>query len=169
MLASGGKRIASTAHLVTSNPRCKILAHTIAHAPDWGNDPGRKSFLRDGGRMDYFAALRAFVRAVDLGSFSKAAVEQGVKVSTISRYVTALETDLAAALLNRSTRRLHLTEVGTAFYERATQILSEVDDARSTARSFNQRPQGLLRLNTPGAFWPTSYCPPPYCFPSGIS
>ena len=56
--------------------------------------------------MDYLAAMRAFVRAVDLGSFSKAADEMDVKASTVSRFVSALEDDLGAALLNRSTRAL---------------------------------------------------------------
>ena len=102
--------------------------------------------------MDYFAGMRAFVRAVELGSFSRAAVEECVKVSTISRYVTALEADLGAALLNRSTRRLHLTEVGAAFYDRAVRILADVEDARLAAASQNMRPQGLLRINIPGAF-----------------
>lgn len=102
--------------------------------------------------MDYLAAIRAFVRSVDLGSFSRAAREEGVKVSTVSRYVSALEADLGAALLNRSTRRLHLTEAGATFYERAAQILSDVEEARSATISLNARPQGLLRINIPGAF-----------------
>ncbi|MDB5398090.1 MAG: LysR family transcriptional regulator [Rhodopila sp.] len=102
--------------------------------------------------MDYFAGMRAFVRAVELGSFSRAAAEEGVKVSTVSRYVTALEADLGAALFNRSTRRLHLTEVGTTFYDRAVRIVAEVADARLAATSLNVRPQGLLRINIPGAF-----------------
>jgi DNA-binding transcriptional LysR family regulator len=102
--------------------------------------------------MDYFASMRAFVRAVELGSFSKAAAEEGVKVSTVSRYVTALEADLGAALFNRSTRRLHLTEVGARFHEDAARILAEVADARQTAASLNARPQGLLKITMPGAF-----------------
>jgi DNA-binding transcriptional LysR family regulator len=102
--------------------------------------------------VDYFAGMSAFVRAVELGSFSRAAAVEGVKVSTVSRYVTALEADLGAALFNRSTRRLHLTEVGTTFYDRAVRILAEVADARLTATSLNMRPQGLLRINIPGAF-----------------
>ncbi len=102
--------------------------------------------------MDYFAAMRAFARAVDLGSFSKAAAEEGVKVSTVSRYVSALEADLGAALFNRSTRRLHLTEVGANFHEHAARILAEVEDARLVAASLNTRPQGLLRINIPSAF-----------------
>jgi len=102
--------------------------------------------------MDYFAAISAFVRSVDLGSFSKAAAEAGVKVSTISRHISGLEQDLGAALLNRSTRRLHLTEAGQLFYNRATPIMAEVEDARSMMRSWNGRPQGLLRINIPTAF-----------------
>jgi len=102
--------------------------------------------------MDLLAAMRVFVRAVDLGSFSKAAAEEELKVSTVSRYVSALEADLGAAVLNRSTRRLHLTEVGAAFYERAVAILADVEDARLAAAAMNAAPQGLLRLNVPGAF-----------------
>jgi DNA-binding transcriptional LysR family regulator len=102
--------------------------------------------------LDYLAAMRAFVRAVDLGSFSKAAAEGALKISTVSRYVSALEADLGAALLNRSTRRLHLTEAGAAFYERAVAIIADVDDARLATASLNASPQGLLRINIPGAF-----------------
>ncbi|MGE5157213.1 MAG: LysR family transcriptional regulator [Gemmatimonas sp.] len=102
--------------------------------------------------MDYLEAMTAFVRAVELGSFSKAAAEAGSKVSTVSRHVSGLEADLGAALLNRSTRRLNLTEAGRLFYERASQILAEVDDARNATRSLNARPQGLLRINIPSAF-----------------
>ena len=79
--------------------------------------------------MDYFGAMSAFVRAVELGSFSKTAAEAGLKVSTVSRYVSGLEADLGAALFNRSTRRLNPTEAGRLFYERASQILAEVEDA----------------------------------------
>jgi len=102
--------------------------------------------------MDYLAAMRAFVRSVDLGSFSRAAAEAGVKVSTVSRYVSWLEMDLGAALLNRSTRSLRLTEAGRLFYERTAQILADVQDARSSTTSLNARAQGLLRINIPSAF-----------------
>jgi DNA-binding transcriptional LysR family regulator len=105
-----------------------------------------------GGGVDYFAGMRAFVRAVELGSFSKVAAEEGVKVSTVSRYVTGLEADLGAALFNRSTRRLHLTEIGRNFYDSAVRILADVAEARLSATSLNAHPQGLLRINVPGAF-----------------
>jgi DNA-binding transcriptional LysR family regulator len=54
--------------------------------------------------MDYFAAVRAFVHAAERASFSKTALEMGVKTSTVSRYVSELEKDLGIALFNRSTR-----------------------------------------------------------------
>jgi DNA-binding transcriptional LysR family regulator len=102
--------------------------------------------------MDYISAMRAFVRSVDLGSFSKAADEMDVKVSTVSRHVGALEADLGVALLNRSTRGLHPTEAGVTFYERAVFILAEVEDARLAASAFNSRPMGLLKVSLPPSF-----------------
>lgn len=102
--------------------------------------------------MDYFAAIRAFVRTADLGSFSKAAASEGVKVSTVSRYISGLEADLGAALFNRSTRSMHLTEAGATFYERATLVLTGIEEARNATISLNARPQGLLRINMPTAF-----------------
>ncbi|MDB5362736.1 MAG: transcriptional regulator, LysR family [Rhodospirillales bacterium] len=102
--------------------------------------------------MDYLAAIRLFVRAHELGSFSKAAADCGAKVSSVSRAVAALEADLGVALFNRSTRRLNPTEAGGDFYERAVRILVEVEDARQQTAALNGRPQGLLKLNLPGAF-----------------
>ena len=102
--------------------------------------------------MDYLSAMRAFVRTVDLGSLSRSAAESGAKVSTISRYIAGLEADVGAALLNRTTRRLHLTEAGLTFYERAVKIVADVDEARQATASLNSRPQGLLRINIPAAF-----------------
>jgi DNA-binding transcriptional LysR family regulator len=102
--------------------------------------------------MDEFARLRAFVRAAELGSFSGAAREVRLPPSSISRAIATLEIELGAALFNRSTRKLHLTEVGTAFLERAVRVLNELDSARAVATDMNTRPQGLLRLNVPAAF-----------------
>ncbi len=102
--------------------------------------------------MDYVAAMRAFVQAVDLGSFSRAAAKGGVKVSTVSRHVGALESDLGVALLNRSTRGLALTEAGAAFYERSVEVLAGLDAARAETALLNATPRGTLRLNIPAAF-----------------
>src|SRR5262249_28037969 len=103
-------------------------------------------------KMDYFAALRTFVRSVQLGSLSKAAAEERAKVSTMSRHISALEADLGIALLNRSTHRLHLTEAGRTLYTHAVQLLAGLDEARAETASLNRSPRGLLRLNMPGAF-----------------
>lgn len=102
--------------------------------------------------MDYFAAMRAFAQVVELGSFSKAADEQGIKVSTVSRYISALEADLGASLFNRSTRALHLTEAGGNFHANVVRILDDLAQARLAATSLNARPQGLLRINIPVVF-----------------
>jgi DNA-binding transcriptional LysR family regulator len=109
--------------------------------------------------MDRFAAMRAFVRAVELGSFSKAAAAEGVKLSTVSRYVSALEADMGVALFNRSTRRLHLTEAGATFRDHAVRILADVEDARLATASLNAHPQGLLRVGLPAAFGRRHVCP----------
>ncbi|TPK67519.1 LysR family transcriptional regulator [Mesorhizobium sp. B2-4-15] len=102
--------------------------------------------------MDYFAAMGAFVRSVELGSFSKVAAESGMKISTVSRYIAALESDLGAALFNRTTRRLKLTEAGRTFYEKAVQVLIDLDDARQMTSALNSKPQGVLRINIPSVF-----------------
>lgn len=102
--------------------------------------------------MDYFAAMKAFVRTVELGSFTRAADEAGMKVSTVSRHVSALEADLGAAMFNRSTRQIHITEAGTTFYEYASRILAELDEARSATTMLNAEPRGLLRVNIPTTF-----------------
>jgi DNA-binding transcriptional LysR family regulator len=113
---------------------------------------GQAPTRRRGTRVDYFAAMRAFAHVVELGSFSKAAEEEGIKVSTVSRYISALESDLGASLFNRSTRALHLTEAGRHFHANVIRILDDLTQARLAATSLNARPQGLLRLNIPVVF-----------------
>ncbi|WP_212377266.1 LysR family transcriptional regulator [Acetobacter persici] len=102
--------------------------------------------------MDYLAAMKVFVRSAELGTFTRAAEEAGIKVSTVSRYITFLEDDLGAALFNRSTRHLHLTEMGRIFYEKAFSLLDDIEQIRSLVPTLNAIPQGLLRIQLPGAF-----------------
>jgi DNA-binding transcriptional LysR family regulator len=102
--------------------------------------------------MDYFAAVRAFLHAADLESFSKAARQMALKVSTVSRYVTELEGDLGIALFNRSTRGLALTEGGRIFREHALVALKALEDARQVTSSLNASPKGLLRVTMPPSF-----------------
>ncbi len=102
--------------------------------------------------MDYFAAVRAFLHAADLGSFSKTADHMAVKTSTVSRYITELEADLGIALFNRSTRGLVLTEGGRVFRTHALTAIQSLDEARQVTSSLNASPQGLLRVTMPTSF-----------------
>ncbi|ALL67333.1 Transcriptional regulator, LysR family [Paraburkholderia caribensis MBA4] len=102
--------------------------------------------------MDYFSAIRAFLFAAELGSFSKAAHRIDVKTSTVSRYVSELERDLGIALFNRSTRGLVLTEGGRVFREHAVVVIKTLDDAREITASLNTSPRGLLRVTMPRSF-----------------
>ncbi len=102
--------------------------------------------------MDYFAALRAFLYAADLGSFNKAADQLQVKTSTVSRHIAELERDLGIALFNRSTRGLALTEGGHVFREQGAAAIRMLDEACVATSSLNASPQGLLRVTMPTAF-----------------
>ncbi|PLZ01407.1 LysR family transcriptional regulator [Burkholderia sp. WAC0059] len=114
--------------------------------------------------MDYFAAVRAFLSAAELQSFSKTAHQMAVKTSTVSRYVSELERDLGIALFNRSTRGLVLTEGGRVFREHALLALEALEDARQVTSSLNRTPQGLLRVTTPSAFGRLHVVPHLPCF-----
>jgi DNA-binding transcriptional LysR family regulator len=102
--------------------------------------------------MDYLGALRIFVRAVEAGSFSKAAIATNTKTSTVSRAIASLEEDLGVSLFHRTTRRAHLTEPGATFYEHARGVLRGLEEARDAASAMEGRPQGLIRLHVPSAF-----------------
>jgi DNA-binding transcriptional LysR family regulator len=96
--------------------------------------------------VDRFNAIAAFVRVVEAGSFARAAERLGVSVSAVSRQVAELESHLDARLLNRTTRRLSLTESGRAFHERAVQLLADLEDAEQSANAGTVEPRGTLRL-----------------------
>ena len=96
--------------------------------------------------MDRFQAISAFTRVVEAGSFAGAALRLGVSVSAVSRQVAELEAHLATRLLNRTTRRLSLTESGRAFHERCVQLLADLDEAERSANAGSVAPRGTLRL-----------------------
>lgn len=102
--------------------------------------------------MDQLGAMRAFVRVVQMGSFSAAAREQDTTQATISKKVAALEKKLGAKLLSRTSRELSLTEVGADYYENCVIILSELDEAEAQVRSQIALPSGLLRVAAPVVF-----------------
>ncbi|MBB1594148.1 LysR family transcriptional regulator [Achromobacter sp. UMC46] len=101
--------------------------------------------------MDTLRAMRAFVRAVELGTLSAAAREQGLTQPALSKIVAALEKDLNVRLLERSTTRVVPTDQGKRFYERANRVLEEYAEAVADARGQTEQPAGFLRVNAPVA------------------
>jgi DNA-binding transcriptional LysR family regulator len=102
--------------------------------------------------MDRFTRLAAFARVVESGSFSAAAAKLGLSRAAASKYVRQLEEHLGVRLLNRTTRRLSLTEEGAAFYERAARILAELEAAEGEASAVAGEARGTLRLSAPVSF-----------------
>jgi DNA-binding transcriptional LysR family regulator len=102
--------------------------------------------------MDKFAEINAFVRVVDNGSFSAAGRELDMTTSTLSKLISRLEERLGVRLLQRTTRRLHLTAEGDAFYCRAQQVLVAMDEAEAEVVKTGLSPRGLLRLHCGTAF-----------------
>src|SRR5215831_12979392 len=98
--------------------------------------------------MDRLTSLTAFVRVVDAGGFSAAGRKLNMSTTMVSNHVQALEERLGARLLNRTTRKVSLTEVGKAYYERCTQILADIEQADGIAGALQSTPRGTLRLHT---------------------
>jgi DNA-binding transcriptional LysR family regulator len=93
--------------------------------------------------------VSAFVRVVHDGSFTAAAKALGLPKSSISRSVAQLEQDLGIRLLHRTTRQLHLTDAGTAFYERVSRALGDIDEATSAASDMQSEMSGVVRVTAP--------------------
>jgi DNA-binding transcriptional LysR family regulator len=102
--------------------------------------------------MDRFAAMQAFVKVVETGGFSEAARRLGVAVSSVTRQVNALEELLHTQLFNRSTRSVTLTPQGRKYYDKAVQILQDVEAANLSVAEQDETPRGLLRVSLPVAF-----------------
>lgn len=102
--------------------------------------------------MDTLTRMRTFVEVVDAGGFSAAARKLGRSKALISKYVKELEDELGARLMNRTTRRLSLTELGQAYYRDAGEILQRVDDLQDMVRERHGEPTGLLRVAAPRTF-----------------
>ena len=98
--------------------------------------------------MDRLTALQVFAQVVESGSFAKAAAKLGLSTSAVSRHVAELEAHLQTRLLNRTTRRVSLTETGRAFYERTVQLLADLEEAEREASRAAVVPRGVIRLTT---------------------
>ena len=102
--------------------------------------------------MDTFAAMRVFVAVVERSGFSAAASALDLSTASVTRQVAALEKRLGTRLLNRTTRRVGLTSAGAAYYQRAVQLLAELDDIEAAVGAQALVPSGLLRINAPVSF-----------------
>jgi DNA-binding transcriptional LysR family regulator len=93
-----------------------------------------------------------FTRVVECHSFTLAALGLGMQKSTVSRRIAVLEERLGVRLLNRTTRKLRLTEVGQAYYERCRQIMLDFAEAEQAVMQLQSEPSGLLRISAPIEF-----------------
>ncbi len=102
--------------------------------------------------MDTIDGMRTYVAVVSEGSFSRAAERLGMSPQLVSKYVAQLESRLGARLLNRSTRRLSVTEVGQAYYERCGDVLADIDEMENAVGDATAAARGTLRINAPMTF-----------------
>jgi len=102
--------------------------------------------------MDRIDAMRAFVTVVNAGTFTRAADRLKMSPQLVSKYVSQLEQHLGVRLLNRTTRKIHLTEAGTSYHQRAQQVLNDIDDMESQIGDLQTQAQGLLRISAPVSF-----------------
>jgi DNA-binding transcriptional LysR family regulator len=102
--------------------------------------------------VDILQSMRIFVRVVEAGSFTTAANGMDLTPGQVSRAVSELEGHLRTRLLNRTTRRIALTEAGDGYYEHCMQILALIEEAEAEAGDAHARPFGKLRVRTPVGF-----------------
>ncbi len=96
--------------------------------------------------MDRLAALTVFSQVVEQGHLTRAAEHLGMSTSAVSRHLSDLEAHLDVRLINRTTRRLSLTEAGQVFYERCVQLLADLEEAEIAVTSASVVPRGTLKL-----------------------
>lgn len=102
--------------------------------------------------MNQLLAMRAYVRVVETGSFSRAAEQLVLPRSTISKLITDLEAHLAITLLHRTTRKVAATAEGMAYYHQAKRLIEDMDAVDNAVRASKHKPQGHLRIDAPATF-----------------
>lgn len=102
--------------------------------------------------MDRLTALTVFRHVVELGSFSAAARKLALSPAAVSKNIGELEAHLAVRLLNRTTRRMSLTEAGSLYYDRVARVLDDLDEADSALGPMQHAVGGVLRVSAPMTF-----------------
>jgi DNA-binding transcriptional LysR family regulator len=110
------------------------------------------------------ARIRAFVQVFDSGGFSAAARQHGRSKALLSKYVTDLEDYLGVRLMNRTTRKLSLTEAGETYYREASQLLQQLDDLDASITDQSVKPRGLVRVSAPRNLGETTLAPAIFAF-----
>jgi DNA-binding transcriptional LysR family regulator len=96
--------------------------------------------------MDTLSSMRAFLRVVQAGGFSKAAARLDLSPAMVTKHISRLEERLGVRLLNRTTRQVSLTEAGAAYYEHCSRIVGELDDVEAAVGALTRAPRGTLRI-----------------------
>lgn len=102
--------------------------------------------------MDQLLAMRAFVRVVEIGSFSRAADQLLLPRSTVSKLVTDLEKHLGIKLMHRTTRTIAITAEGLEYYNQAMRLIADMDAVDAAVRGKTLKPSGHLRIDAPVSF-----------------
>src|SRR5438445_11833677 len=102
--------------------------------------------------MDLLAALRTFRRVVERDSFSQAAADLGQSTAAVSKQVRQLEARLGALLIQRTTRRMRLSEAGRAYFAECCRLLDELDALERATAAGTDEISGRLRVNAPLSF-----------------
>lgn len=102
--------------------------------------------------MDRLTSMAIFVRVVEKGSLAAAAEEFCTSATMVGKHLRALEDHLGGRLLNRTTRRQSLTDLGREYYDRCKQILADVEAADGIADAMQAVPRGVLRVTAPSSF-----------------
>jgi DNA-binding transcriptional LysR family regulator len=102
--------------------------------------------------MDKITGMTVFSRVAKSGSFTVAANELGMSRAMVTKHIMYLESSLGVRLLNRTTRRLSLTEVGRAYLERCATILGEIEETEAAVTQLQSEPKGTLRVSAPPYF-----------------
>lgn len=102
--------------------------------------------------LDRFESMRVLLKVVELGSFSAAARALRLSPSMVTKHVAAQEERLGARLLQRTTRRMALTEIGRTYCDMAERLVADLEEAEALAAADQVDPRGLLRINGPVSF-----------------
>lgn len=102
--------------------------------------------------MDTLTAMRLYCAVVENGSLAAASRSLGISPSVVSKQLSRLEDRLGARLLNRTTRRISVTEVGSAYFDRCKRIIADVDEAEAAVSLSHMAPRGLLKITAPTTF-----------------